>query len=568
MDKLFVLVRLLLFFLSCYGYIQYLRKTVRPEFCIGLLFSCIVSVLFLAGILNLLRLAAWVLFVGGLILAGLSVKQKIRISDLICGGTVFFLLLAALFPLLLYGSKFETYDNFTHWAMVARAMIEEGRFPNFSSPFIAFSSYPLGSTIFIFYFIEIVGFSTEWLQMYAQAILMAGMTVSLFSFAKGRISTLIAAVFSVFLLCSNSCFFDLPVDNLLALSALGVASFCLYYGRDLKDRLWCFVPYAVFLMNVKNSGLLFVIVLCGYLWFALKHEEISLKKWLILFAVPIVTLILWQKHVSLVFPSGMSAPHSMSISYYFQKVQEKQLSDILQISKLFTREIVSLSNRGLWTLLAGLVCWLVIRRVTGSPCKEFRAALLLSVVTYVLYQIGMLGMYLFSMTTSEALVLASYDRYHRTVITFMVGLILVEILRCIHPTQNEDRKAIPASLLSTVLVVLAVIALALSPDFSILQRQQLEGTMRAKYDQLISDYGIPQNAEMILVTRKDDRGYLIFLTHYLLRPQQLIMQTEDELTLDGLSYIDVIIFFDRSEKTDAYLSELSQGYTDPVFYLY
>lgn len=568
MVRLMILIRLFLFFLSCYGYIQYLRKNVRPEFCIGLLFSCIVSVLFLAGILNLLRLAAWVLFVGGLILAGFSVKQKKSVSDLVCGGTVLFLLLVALFPLLLYGSEFETYDNFTHWAMVARVLIEEGRFPTFSDPFIAFYSYPLGSTIFIFYFIEIVGFSAEWLQMYAQAILMAGMTVSLFAFAKGRISTLVIAIFSVFLLCSNSCFFDLPVDNLLALSALGAASFCLYYGRDLKVRLWYILPYAIFLMNVKNSGLLFVIVLCGYLWFALKHEEISLKKWLILFAVPIVTLILWQKHVSLVFPSGMSAPHSMSVSYYFQKVQEKQLSDIIQISKLFTHEIVSLSNRGLWTLLAGLVCWLVMRRVTGSPCIELRAALLLSVVTYVLYQIGMLGMYLFSMPTSEALLLASYDRYHRTVITFMAGLILVEILRCLYLIQNEDRKAISTSLFSTVLAVFIVIALALSPDFSILRRQQLEGTMRAKYDQLISDYEIPQNAEMILVTRKDDRGYLIFLTHYLLRPQQLIMQTEDELTLDGLSYIDFIIFFDRSEKTDAYLSELSQGYTDPVFYLY
>ena len=53
------LIRLFILLLSCYGYIQYLRKTVRLEFCIGLLFSGIGSALFLAGILNLLREATF-----------------------------------------------------------------------------------------------------------------------------------------------------------------------------------------------------------------------------------------------------------------------------------------------------------------------------------------------------------------------------------------------------------------------------------------------------------------------------------------------------------------------------
>lgn len=500
MNKIIVLVRLILFFLSCYGYIQYLRKSVRTEFCIGLLFSGIGSVLFLAGILNLLRFAAWALFVGGLILAVFSVRQKIRLSDILCPGTIFFLLLAALFPLLLYDSEFETYDNFTHWAMAARVLIEEYRFPNFQDQYIFFNSYPLGSACFNFYFIEIIGNDAEWLQMYAQAILMAGMTVSLFAFAKGRVSSLIAAVFGVFLLCSNNCFFDLPVDNLLALTALATASFCLYYGRDLKDRLWYFLLYAVFLMNVKNSGLLFVAVLYGYLWLTLRHEGIGAKKWLILLAVPVAALILWQRHVALVFPNGMIAPHSMSVSYYSQKVQEKQLSDILTISQRLAREIFSLSNRGLWALLAGLVCWLILK-LTDRPRHELKAALLLAAATYVLYQIGMAAMYLLSMTTSEALWLASYDRYHRTVITFVVGLLLMEILRSIPLLQSgRNWKLLPVC---TALASLLVFGLALSPDFTILKRQQLEGTMRAKYDRLIADYDIPQNAEMILVTRTE-----------------------------------------------------------------
>ena len=64
MEKIIILVRILLFFLSCCGYVQYLRKSVRTEFSVGLLFSGICCILILAGILNLLRIAAWVLFLG------------------------------------------------------------------------------------------------------------------------------------------------------------------------------------------------------------------------------------------------------------------------------------------------------------------------------------------------------------------------------------------------------------------------------------------------------------------------------------------------------------------------
>ena len=70
------LVRLFMLALSCYGYIQHMRKAVRLEFCIGLLFSGIGSVLFLAGIVNLLVEITWVIWLIGLVLAGQSIKKK------------------------------------------------------------------------------------------------------------------------------------------------------------------------------------------------------------------------------------------------------------------------------------------------------------------------------------------------------------------------------------------------------------------------------------------------------------------------------------------------------------
>lgn len=568
MGILFGLLRLFLFFFSCYGYIQNLRKSIRTEFCIGLLFSGISCVLFFAGILNLLRAAAWALFLFGLILAVNSVKQRNRIHDILCAGIVFYLLLLVLFPALLYGSEFTHYDNFSHWAIAARVMIDSHRFPNFQDDFIMFSSYPLGSACFIYYFTEIVGASAEWIQMYAQSILMAGMLTSLFVFCGKKLSSLLTAFFCLCLLCSNNSLFDLLVDNLLPIVALSGASFCLYYACGLKDRLFCLLPYVVFLVTIKNSGLLFSILLCGYIWTTLRREDINPKTWLIFFAVPIMTLVLWQAHVRQVFPFGMEGKHSLSLSYFKQIFNGKRIADIWIIVRAMVAREFSVSNRGMWVLITGILFWLIWKRLVSQPCREMRTTLLFAGVSYVLYQIGTLGMYLFSMPTEEAVALAAYGRYHQTIITFIAGLLLTEVMRTVQQTKDSDTCKAPPVLLCTALVALVALYAALNPDFSTLRRQQLDGTLRYKYDRLIADYDIPSGGEYILVTRDDDKGFLLYLTQYLLWPQKLIIQTEDELNLDDLSDVDCIIVFDESEKTKSFLSELSPGYTEPVYYLY
>lgn len=65
MDKLLFLLRFCLLAVSCGGYVLWLTKYVRCEFAVGITFSGIGSVLFLAGILNLLPEAAWLICLFG-----------------------------------------------------------------------------------------------------------------------------------------------------------------------------------------------------------------------------------------------------------------------------------------------------------------------------------------------------------------------------------------------------------------------------------------------------------------------------------------------------------------------
>ena len=74
--------------------------------------------------------------------------------------------------------------------------------------------------------------------------------------------------------------------------------------------------------------MLFSILLCGYIWTTLRREDVNPKTWLFFFAVPIMTLILWQAHVRQVFPYGMEGKHSLSLSYFKQIFEGKGITDI------------------------------------------------------------------------------------------------------------------------------------------------------------------------------------------------------------------------------------------------
>ena len=549
--------QLLVLLLSCYGYLQYLRKYLRPEFCISLLFSGVGSVLFLAGILNLLREAVWCIWLGGLLLAGQSVSRKESVKNLLCFGTVFFLVFAVFFLFLLPSSEFIHYDNFSHWALVSRIVNRQSRFPNYNDCNITFPSYPLGSASFIFFITKTTGCSAEWMQMYAQAILMVGMLVSLFAFARGPIQSLATAVCAVFLLCGNGRVFDLLVDCLLPLTALSAVAAVTDYGETIRQKLWVSLPYALFLVSIKNSGVLFVLLLYGYLWLTSRRQSIPLKTWVPFLAAPAIMLLLWQKHVQAMFEKGMLGKHSLSISYFRSVFGQKGLSDICLIAGEMADRVFSVSNPALWLLLTGLLLLLLCKRFASKACPEMKRVFLFGAVSYVLYQIGTLGMYLFSMPGKEALNLAGYNRYHQTILLFLIGLFLIGLMRGLDALEvPSSRHLISAAALAAGLILSFYI---IRPDFSSLQKLHLAGTDRQKYDQLIAQYDIPSGGSYLVLTRADrnDSGYLHYLTLYLLNAQTVRVLPSTKLDTIELSDYDYVIVFEETEEASTLMTQLT-----------
>ena len=515
MNTLILGIRVLFFALSVFGWLTFLHKRtdVNVEFLPASVFCGQICVLFLAGILNLLPLAAALLFLGGLVLAALSLKNRRMYRVFFCAGYIFFAAAGLYFLLLLKGQVFNTYDNFSHWALVVKQMLMTDRFPTFQDPIILFQAYPVGSSAFVYYVSKIISTVSEGCQMFAQTLLSLSMILPLFSFVRKKRAEGILLILgaSLFFLGSNTGPTELLVDTLLPLT--GGFGFLLL-ERELegeRQTVWLSVLPAIAVITIKNSGIFFwalMAVKLGIHWFRNRKKagRDAVTSWAALIFAPLSFFLLWNRHVAYVFSSASSTPHSMSLSAYLTNIQVK-LTDgsVTQIVHAFLQKVWE--RHELFYLLAVILLIAIASRAKKLPGKSFAKPVLFILTAYVLYQIGNLCMYLFSMPEGEALVMAGYDRYYESILLFCCLYALSWILKWM-----DLQKHFPAA---AVTLLLLCVFWNSGTNPAILRRTPV-GSVRAEMERLMTDYSIEHYLDYLVCIPQDDMGFTYHLTKYLL----------------------------------------------------
>jgi len=543
--------------LSLWGYVQLLSCKIKPEFAIGVVFSAIGSIMFFAGIADIMPLAANAIIACGIVCLAICLIKRISIKNIITPGTVFFALLCLFFVYILHGQIFIEQDNFTHWAVVSRVLIREDRFPLPTDSNIWFPSYPLGSSSFIYFICSALKGDSEWLQMLAQAMLMCGTTCSLFAFAKDLKGYILSAATVLFSLCCNIEFTELLVDTLLPAVAVGAVAFCIYYKDELSDKLFYTIPYLIFLMSIKNSGVFFVaVVICYCLVFTQKTPR-SIAKLAVCIAAPVFTLLLWQNRVKLLFENGLTTKHSMTFENFSQVFGDKTAEDVNTIVSAFGSEMFSLSNRFIFIILLLSVLLVANHLVLKTPDRYLNHICILSIITYIGYQLGNLGMYLFTMPTVEAVGLACYDRYHKSVLLFIAAIVCAGVLRS--NLFNAKRSGNTASWITGALAV-AGLYMFLNPMFFMYSQQPiLQENDRVKLMGLMERYDIPPKAGYVIIL-DDDYGKQMSFRHMArftldsedVKARYLADLKEEEHLLNEYEYL---IVFHQSDAVMEYVSE-------------
>ena len=548
-----IILRMLLLLLSMTGYVMLLCKKIRFEFSIGLLFTAIGSLTFFAGIFNVLPESSLLILAGG-ILCLVCCAGRVQLFGKKPGfSLVFFFFGLCAFFIILYEKRFLHYDNFSHWAIVLKSILQNDRFPNALDKFVDFKSYPLGSASFIYYVVKVSGIHSEWMQMYAQAILMLGLMMGLFCFASGTAEKVFVSFGIVVLLCANISFVDLLVDTLLPVTALSALAYCVYaYDKEEHSTgiIWV-LPWLTFLVSIKNSGLLFFALIVLFCAINVRRPTENIKALLVLCAVPLATLAIWKKHVELTFQNGHLSKHSMSIENFRTVFGEKSIEDITEIVRLFVTECISLHNIvSVSLILAILLCAFLFGRD-----KSQRRLLIYAMVSYLLYQIGSLGMYLFTMPTSEAINLASFDRYHATIKIFIAGLAVLSMVRGVGslPEKKNQYKNL------AVFCAAVMLCFSLKPNFQNYKvKEDNSAHIRYTLDSILCQHEVlPERKYLYLVeSGYKDYGYLIFLSRYLLSAEDSSYGAASNIEeYERWKYYDYLITLTDDEEALSWLKE-------------
>lgn len=563
MYYLFRIFRLLLLLFSFYGMVQFLKeRKVKSEFLLPIIFSAIGVLMFFAGILNVLVISAYSIFFIGVFLAVKSLITKSPIKSLITCGTVTMAITLIFLFVFTYGNKFTHYDNFSHWGIVLKQIILTDSFPNFDDVNIMFQSYPTGSAGLIYYFTKITGIRSEWFCIFTQQIITVSMLCSVFVFfdSRKKINYVLGFPLVLLILFVNaeySITHDLLVDTLLPLIAVAAISICIYYREDIKSCTLYVLPIICFLMAVKNSGILFVMLIIAYYIYRYAKlygiKRIFQKNELMFLISPFITLLLWNRHTKYVFEQGLTAKHSLSAEYYNEVLGNKTPEIISRISKTFLGRVINYENTFWLVVLVLLICFVLFKflKIKSAVVSE---TILISVIFYVCWQLGTYSMYLLSMPNEEALNLDGYYRYHQTALIFICGLMLIVLAKVQEtiPSVTKYKKVILTSFCFLVGISFAMI---LRTDITLLNGSVYNSNERNSIDEIVETYGLDTTGNTDYFVIWDGSGYHHFMTKYVLYPKNLyncdIQNFEKDKEMIG-NY-DYLIVVTSNETVDDFL---------------
>lgn len=564
------LLALAMFILSNLGYWEYLRRHLKADSCFfpSITIAFQTSVLFLAGILNMLPEASYLLYFFGIAYCLYSfIKRK---------GEDFFtfylnpayIVLAACFcisAIYLQGQYFLNYDNFSHWALVVKQMLISDRFPSVSDYLIYFQRYPLGSSVYVYYFAKLTS-NAESMQMLGQCFSMLCALMPCFAFCKkkGITSAIIMLLFTAFVLTYNIEITELLVDTLLPLigGAAFVFTFSQLHGFRSGDAdtaqciksLWVISFFLIQLIQIKNSGLFFAVMISiAAIYYVLPRRKIIGAASLIPLALPYFSFLVWHKHCKYVFPSSAASKHAMTAANFANTFSTKTKEEMAAICKGMVEYSVSSHSVIIAAVFVMAVCIALFvllyfkNELNSERRKLILHTALFCLLVYIIYQFGMLLMYLFSMPNGEANRLASVERYCRTILIFIYYISVTMALGFISLSKDSKGRSIGSYLisvaLSCALLVGTVFLNGVTPSTVVNSKSSYPESFRAWIENAAHVNAVPQYSSYAILLEEDDIGYSFWLMRYIFQSSNIynsvIDESSDLSALDNYNYVFV-----------------------------
>ncbi len=539
-------IRIILFAVSTIGTWELIRRNTKIEICFlpGLSVAVQTCVLFMGGILNVLPMAVYFLYyvgIGTVLFCAKKDKSIKFLKNYINYECIFLMITIMIMAASLRGHIFNHYDNYSHWALVIKRMLTVDRYPNFKDTMIGFQGYPLGASVWIYYFAKMIS-KSEWIQMTAKAYMMLVSVMPLFFFLRKNRFTgfLFILVSSNFLLCYNGQAVDMLIDDLLPLVGMSGAvyayAYCKAYSSENKLRFYAVILYLIQLMQIKNSGIFFAVGIGIVILFTGKKPLINC---LICFLAPLASYYIWTAHCKYVFSDAALTKHSMTVDNYARVVGSKTADEIRTI--VYQMYDFSIHNKSV--IFTGAFIIAVILFVIIFNKESLKGSLILSgiaVAIYIVYQIGMLGMYIFSMPVNEAIGLSGVMRYTQTILLAIIYMMLIVVLISISGLKNHHK-------LNVALMTACMLLIAL--QYKTFGKMNLafkyvdvyDQTERIWIEEQKQKYSVPdEESYAILIHDGESTDYTMHLCTYIFQSNKIksrIIKTAEDMNEIDSKYV-------------------------------
>lgn len=572
---LLVLFRAILLLISFTGLCAGIRVGFRVHRMIApfVAVSAIIVLLMFGGMLGALKLAFYLVYFAGF--GGLIYAYLLRRAKPEWGLILALLIFAACQVWRFYPCHLYLNDDVSHWGLVARHLIRYDAFPDATAAYVRFQSYPLGAACFIYYFAKAVA-DAEGVYLVAMNFLLGPLFLPMLAHIheNRRVGNSLAAALLLVLLHYFRPM-NIQVDSVLALFGIGLAATIAYERKSWRRALLTALPGMIAVVYIKNSGMFFALTPLCMLLYCERREGTPRKQRLCsaLAALSGVALAygLWTMAVRVRFPAALNTKHAVSLSAYAARLAQKDLGVVLAMTKaviykMLHPQIMQICALAFMAVALGII-QLICRNVPGQrdrlgPQMRMWAC---NVGVYLLWVLMIWTMYIVSMPNSEAMEAASFARYNRTGLAYMMGLEAIPLLDFI--TREEVRayrplKAVPL-ISSAVMAVIAVMytfpAERMPGEYVFRAAGYIP--LRAGLRSAQAEYGLPEGGRYLFYSTQDSPKKEYYYIKY-------EFATADISAIDGDGPFNVVGwgFNDRRDDIQDFLRENVDS-CDAVFIL-
>lgn len=350
-------------------------------------------------------------------------EYKELLSRTLTPGLFVYMALFLLFIIINHGRIFEDYDEFNHWAVIIKNMFVHNGYGTVKGSIVTFNEYPPFTACFQYILPHIKGEYSEDLVIISQNLLYLSMIIPIckntnFDKKFRNLLIIVPAILILPLVLYEDFFVNILVDGFLGiLFAIGL--FIIY--KDDENKLYRNIILSLIITALaltKTTGILFSILLL--IFAIIKFKQNRIKTILIILALPVILTSAWYIKVNTAqVPNEWDLKSTISSDENSIRMKNSEMI----ISKFYyalfeqTQAIGERISMLCKILLLSAYSIFVYKTVKDKDArKSYSRILVETIISFVIFAIGLLWMYLTIFIEEEAFYLASYDRYMGTML--------------------------------------------------------------------------------------------------------------------------------------------------------